>query len=426
MADSTTTNLLLTKPEVGASADTWGTKINSDLDAIDALFNAGPVLKVDKGGTGAATLTGVVIGNGTDAFTVKTNPSGAFVGTTDTQTLTNKDLTAGTNTFPSSLATLTGTQTLTNKTLVDAVTTGGALTIPVGTTAQRPDSPLSGMIRQNSTTGEPEWYDTIDAAWVPFGTTPVRTYEAQYLVVAGGGGGSNYGGGGAGGYIDNSAIVTPSTAFTVTVGGGGSGGATGANGSNSSAFSQTAIGGGRGGVNTGTVDGASGGSGGGGSFDSANGGAGTSGQGNAGGAGGPASPVFSAGGGGGAGAVGQAGQAQIGGAGGAGLNWQSLGTFYAGGGGGGHFDGSGGLAAGGTGGGGTGGKTGASMTAGSANTGGGGGGAGNGGGGFVGEAGGSGIVIIRYLGAQRGTGGTVTSSGGYTYHTFTSSGTFTA
>jgi len=36
---------------------------------------------------------------------------------TSTNTVTNKDLTSGTNSFPSSLATLTGTQTLTNKTL---------------------------------------------------------------------------------------------------------------------------------------------------------------------------------------------------------------------------------------------------------------------------------------------------------------------
>jgi hypothetical protein len=39
-------------------------------------------------------------------------------------------------------------------------------------------------------------------------------------------------------------------------------------------------------------------------------------------------------------------------------------------------------------------------------------------------SGGSGVVIIRYAGAQRGTGGTVTSAGGFTYHTFTSTGTF--
>jgi PKD repeat protein len=41
-------------------------------------------------------------------------------------------------------------------------------------------------------------------------------------------------------------------------------------------------------------------------------------------------------------------------------------------------------------------------------------------------SGGSGVVIISYPGAQIGTGGTVTSVGGNTIHTFTTSGTYTA
>lgn len=53
-------------------------------------------LAVADGGTGASTLTGILKGNGTSAFTAVTAPSGTIVGDTDTQTLTNKTLTSPT------------------------------------------------------------------------------------------------------------------------------------------------------------------------------------------------------------------------------------------------------------------------------------------------------------------------------------------
>jgi hypothetical protein len=60
-----------------------------------------------------------------------------------------------------------------------------------------------------------------------------------------------------------------------------------------------------------------------------------------------------------------------------------------------------------------------SSAAASANTGSGGGGGASG---NFGGVGGSGIAVVKYLGPQRATGGTYSLVGGFSIHTFTTSG----
>ena len=303
----------------------------------------------------------------------------------------------------------------------------GYLALPIGTTAQRPVSNINGGIRVNSTTGSLEiFYNDV---WTNI-VAGLANYTVEVLLIAGGGGGGygvqgviNGSGGGAGGYVYSASVSTlKGTNYPIVVGAGGA--VNSGSGGNTTGFGLTqAVGGGGASAGYPARPGGGGGSGGGGGGDDGPGGAGTPGQGFAGGPG----STYGGGGGGGGGALNAGLRGYTAGFSGNGIQYSQFATV--GGSPAGWFSGGGGGASqtGGLGGGGSFGSFSPDGLGGNGatNTGGGGGG-GNSTGSKNGGGGGSGIVIIRYAGNVKGTGGNITTSNGFTIHTFTSSGTFTA
>jgi hypothetical protein len=398
------------------------------------------VVQPGVGGTGATSFPepgtngNVLTSNGTNwvsqtpaqlpivATPINTTPASGTTGVTPGQVLT-----------ASSFAALYG-YTFTNAQWQISTSAGFGTTVyDSGTSGSAVTSitTSSGYLSTGTTYYWRVRYKASDGTFSEYSTAFTFTTAASFgvtvnvFLVGGGGGagGSGYvaGAGGAGGFTTNaSALLGVGNTLTISIGGGGGG--SGYGGAASSGSATTATGGG----GFGTNYSANGGTGGQGSSPGGSGGSG--------GGGGHYSWRNPPGGGaGGSNGSNGGSNAEFAGGSGQGTTTRAFAdaglTLYAGGGGGGggNWDGGSGQGgAAGAGGGGAGSNAGGGGNAGSTNTGGGAGApGGNNGGSTTGPSGGSGIAIIRYLGSTKATGGSISSSGGYTYHTFTSGGTFT-
>jgi hypothetical protein len=202
MADTTTTTYSLVKPEVGASEDTWGAKINTTLDTLDDLFDGTTAI--------APNLVGWKVG-----------------GTAVTATAAQINVLVATPLIASSNLSDLASATTAKETLgIEAITQVEA---EAGTKTTGAMNPLNTAQAIAALTIVPTYQEFLSSGtW----TKPAGVKFVYVEVIGGGAGGYNttitgqVTGGGGGGFNEGLLLAsTVGATEAVTIGAGGAGGA---------------------------------------------------------------------------------------------------------------------------------------------------------------------------------------------------------